>query len=180
MTQVVKCLGAQTIVAVCSPRNFDFCQARGATNLIDYNSATLLDEIKALGPYNMVLDCVTSEDPRDQKQAYPAMLQGCEGLLDPDYVYRRLGGHTPDWVRAGIQRTMGFKLWRNPHDQLFWIRFPNSSDELKELAEWAENGDLAPHVGETYQLNQVSDAFAKILSRRVSGKVIVRVSEDDS
>lgn len=178
MTQVSKALGAETIVAVCSSRNFDFCKSKGATHLLDYGSETLLEDIKALGPYKVVLDCVTSEDPRDQKLDYPNMLQKNEGLLDADYVYRRLGGRTPDWFRAGTQRTLGLKLWRNPHDQLFWIRFPKSHDELRELAAWAEEGKLAPHVGEVFGLEAVSEAFEKILSRRVSGKICIKVAND--
>jgi reticulon-4-interacting protein 1, mitochondrial len=181
MTQVAKCLGSSCIVAVCSKSNFDFCQSNGATHLVDYSDReAMMRELHQHGPYDIVVDCVSSADPRDSSAGYPALLQTEEGLLSENYVYRRLGGPSFDWIRAGLQRTLGLQWWSNPHDQLFWIRFPKSHGELDKLKQWAEEGKLKPFVGKILGLSQVPEAFAMILSRRLQGKVVVQISAETS
>jgi NADPH:quinone reductase-like Zn-dependent oxidoreductase len=180
MTQMAQCLGSSYIVAVCSKSNFDFCQSHGATHMVDYSDRdAMMQELQQHGPFDIVVDCVSSADPRDASMGYPTLLQTKEGLLSKDYVYRRLGGPSFDWIRAGLQRTMGLQWWSNPHDQLFWIRFPKSHDELKKLKQWAEEGKLKPHVGKILGLDQVPEAFEMILSRRLQGKVVIKITSPD-
>jgi NADPH:quinone reductase-like Zn-dependent oxidoreductase len=178
-----KCLGAAHVTAVCSTRNANFCRAHGATHVVDYGRGAVVSDLKAAPgcPYTVVLDCVTSADPRDQAMQYPAMIQdpanGLVCLQDNDYVYRRLGGASLDWIRAGLERTTGLNCWKNKHEKLFWIRFPKSSYELRQLQEWAESGKLAVNVSNVFDfsVSGVRAAFDEILSRRTVGKVIVRV-----
>jgi NADPH:quinone reductase-like Zn-dependent oxidoreductase len=92
-------------------------------------------------------------------------------------VYRRLGGASLDWIRAGLERTTGLNCWKNKHEKLFWIRFPKSSHELRQLQEWAESGKLTVTVSNVFEfsVSGVRAAFDEILSRRTVGKVVVRV-----
>jgi NADPH:quinone reductase-like Zn-dependent oxidoreductase len=184
-----KCLGAAHVTAVCSARNAAFCRSHGATHVVDYGRGVVVSDLKAAPgcPYTVVLDCVTSADPRDQAMQYPAVIQdpanGLVGLQDDDYVYRRLGGASLDWVRAGLERTTGLNCWKTTHEKLFWIRFPKSSHELRQLQEWAESGKLTPTVSNVYDfsVSGVQAAFDEILSRRTVGKVVVRVlTEEDA
>jgi NADPH:quinone reductase-like Zn-dependent oxidoreductase len=187
--QVAKCLGAAHVTAVCSERNADFCRAHGATHVVDYSrgGASVVSDLQVAPgcPYSVVLDCVTSADPVDQAMPYPAMIQDpTNGLVSPadDYVFRRLGGASLDWIRAGLERTCGLNCWKNKHEKLFWIRFPKSSHELRQLQEWAESGKLTPAVSVVYDFSDtgVRAAFDEILSRRTRGKVVVRVlAEED-
>jgi NADPH:quinone reductase-like Zn-dependent oxidoreductase len=152
--------------------------------MIDYTAGDVIERLQqAPGkPFDVVLDCVTSADPRDSAVDYPARLQGAPGLLADDFVYRRLGGASPDWVRAGLERTVGANCWNNKHEKLFWVRFSKSSDELRQLKEWAEAGKLMPHVSNVYDFTEqgVQAAFDAILSRRVQGKVVVRIRNEES
>jgi reticulon-4-interacting protein 1, mitochondrial len=179
--QVARCLGAKHITAVCSAKNADFCRASGATEIVDYTNAAVLETLEksSCKPFNFIMDCVTSADPRDQSMNYPALLQNSrnKGLLTDDYIYRRLGGPTTDWIRAGLERTVGLQLWANKHERLFWVHFPKSSGELRQLQEWAESGKLMPHIAMAYEFTEegVKEAFDAILSRRVKGKVVVKV-----
>lgn len=127
------------------------------------------------------MDCVTSADPRDQAVDYPTRLQHSKGLLVDDYIYRRLGGPSVDWIRAGLERKTGLNCWKDKHEKLFWIRFPKSAGELRQLQEWAEARKLTPHISKMYSFSeiQVQEAFDEILSRRVQGKVVVRIHSDD-
>lgn len=190
--QVARCLGASHITAICSTKNADFCRLFGATEIIDYTKANMLDDLltSPAAPFDFVMDCVTSADPRDQYTNYPCLLQQQRSpldsrLLSQDYVYRRLGGKSVDWIRAGLERLFGkfipsWMVWPNGHERLFWIRFPRSSGELRQLQEWAETSKLRPHIAATYEFTPeaVQDAFDAIQSRRVQGKVVISVSCD--
>lgn len=184
MLQMAKnCLGAEHVVAVCSNSNAEFCRSCGATQVVAYdtntNNADVVTDLAKSNakPFSVVMDCVTSADSRDQALNYPMRIQQASSLLlTDDYGYRRLGGPSLDWIRAGLERSMGLNCWRDRHEKLFWIRFPNSAAELGQLQQWAEAGLLRPHVSQTFDFPEgVKDAFDALLSRRVKGKVIVNV-----
>ena len=179
------------ITAVCSERNADFVQQLGATHVVDYHHTTDNDLVQALQnapgcPFDVVMDCVTSDDPRDTATIhYPKLLQNPQHhLLSSRYVYRRLGGPTIDWMRAGLARTLfPSKCWwyPNPAEQLFWIRFPKTVEELRILKQWAEQGKLQVEIESVYDFSAegVQQAMQAILSRRVRGKVVVQVYNED-
>jgi len=185
--QVARALGAASVTAVCSGGNADFVLSKGATHVVDYRRNTVVADLQRLAPdsecppYSVVLDCVTSADPADQAMKYPQQLQNVANkLLTDNYVYRRLGGPSTDWIRAGLERTTGLSCWKNGHEKLFWIRFPNTSHELLQLKEYADAGKLTPHVAHEYDFTEagVRAAFDAILSRRTKGKVVVRIFDD--
>lgn len=181
--QVARNLHAAHVTAICSDSNADFVLANGATHVVDYHnqhSLLVVSKLQAAPgcPYSVVLDCVTSADPADQAMKYPSMLQDANNkLLAANYVYRRLGGASPDWIRAGLERKTGLSCWKTRYEKLFWIRFPDTAHELRQLQEWAEAGKLTPHVAREYEFSAtgVRDAFDAILSRHQKGKVVVRV-----
>lgn len=184
--QVAKALGAKHVAAVCSSSSADFCKECGAQEIIDYRQgpASILENLQNSPgcPFDVIMDCVTSADPKDQEPInYPKWIQQYKDtLLTDDYVYRRLGGESFDWVRAGLERTLGISCWKDRHEKLFWIRFPQSVPELRQLQEWAEAGKLKPEVSQVYDFSQqgVRDAFKAILERRVRGKVVVQVLKE--
>lgn len=196
--QVARNMGAAHVTAVCSGRNADFVNSCGATHVVDYradhgNPETLYKSIQQSPgwPYHVVMDCVTSADPADRALNYPALIrrhhldpaapEGTQALLSTEHKYLRLGGESPDWIRAGMER-FGLSCWPDKHEKLFWIRFPKSSHELKQLQEWAEAGKLDIQISDTvsFDAEAVQGAFDQILERRVQGKVVVEVvAEED-
>jgi NADPH:quinone reductase-like Zn-dependent oxidoreductase len=205
--QVAKALlGANNadLVTICSTRNIDFVKQCGATRVVDYSKMSSTDEMVQEvfrdGPFDLILDCVTSGDPEDAQHQYPAFVrmhqqkeqQQQQQLLqsnnrrDNYYLYQRLGGEWTDWIRAGIARIlpklMQKWLWKDPRERLFWIRFPHLSHELQELARLADQGVLKPKIQKVYKefsAATVKQAFDDITSRRVQGKVVVQVLSDN-
>ena len=192
--QIAQCLGARHVTAVCSETNFEFCKQNGATEVIDYHDPDFITKLQQASgcPYDFVMDCVTSEDPRDKaKVHYPTLLQEQkESLLSQNYVYRRLGGATSDWIRASMQRVVSggaggtkgsFFWWKfgssSSNEQLFWVRFPQTCHELEQLAQWVKQGKLKATVQEVYAFSEsgVQSAMDALLSRRVRGKVVVQI-----
>lgn len=190
--QAARNLGASHVTAVCSSRNENFVKKFGATHFVDYtlndsDPDTLYDNLKNApgNPYHVVLDCVTSEDPRDRVIDYPDLIRrGGKAKKSPlvteDHTYLRLGGPSPDWVRAALEKA-GLPWWPDKHEKLFWIRFPKSSGELKQLQEWAQDGKLDVQVSRTvpFTAEDVKGAFDQILERRVQGKMVVEVMAEE-
>jgi reticulon-4-interacting protein 1, mitochondrial len=194
--QVARNLGALHITAVCSGRNAEFVRSRGATHVVDYSldhgsQDTLYHNLEQSPgfPFHVVLDCVTSADPADRQVDYPSLIRRyhennshVQPLLADDYKYLRLGGPSSDWIRAGIERSCGVNCWPDKHEQLFWIRFPNSAHELRQLQEWVEDGKLEIQVSDIvpFTAEAVQGAFDRILERRVQGKIVVEVMRDNT
>ena len=208
--QVSKCLGGyDPIIAVCSPRKSEFCKGLGATHVVDYTNTEIdiADQVRQVlknaiagnNPDNkidteydreptdvvdIVFDCVTSADERDSKPFnYPHLFKDMTSTR-----YIRLGGRTRDWFYAGCERFLGDNTIFGK-EKLFWIKFPQSSQQLKQLQEWCDDiGDrnkdekvkkLAVHVGKVFRFNpeDVQQAMDDIMTRRVQGKLIVEVHE---
>lgn len=189
--QIARNLGAAHVTAICSGHNAELAKSCGATHVVDYtlnngNLDTLHKNLRESPgwPFHVVLDCVTSADPRDQIVDYPSLIRrhhlttAAEPLLVDDHQYLRLGGQTPDWFRAGVERVcFGLSIWPDKHEKLFWIRFPKASHELRQLQEWAQDNKLQIHIEETipFSADAVQRAFDRILERRVKGKIVVEV-----
>jgi NADPH:quinone reductase-like Zn-dependent oxidoreductase len=198
--QVARNLGARCVTAVCSTRNVAFCHQQGATYVVDYTANggdkdTLRRHLLETGPacpFDIVLDCVSSADPRDQQTfSYRQLLQQdvhIQKLLNEAAVYRRLGGPSLDWLRAGMEQKLGWTgVWkytttrRNSNDdRLFWIRFPHTSLQLQALSIMANQGQLLPKVEKVYSFSatDVERAFDDLLSRRVRGKIVVELVKE--
>jgi len=188
--QIAKALGAASVTTICSRYNIDFVRALGADYVVDYTRGQVIpdleDCVSQIGkPYDLVLDCVSSGDPRDTRQDYVQSITDHmypSVLVDGPYV--RIGGSAKDWVKTGCERAVPilfangkpFDCWRGP-SKLFCVRYPQSSGELKQLRDWAQEGKVKPVVAEVKEFTAegVQSGFDDILSRRVQGKIVVRI-----
>jgi hypothetical protein len=138
--------------------------------VIDYNTntmETIMEQLVAAPgcPYSIVLDCVTSADVvrgDSSRIDYRILVQQMKArdMLTDDYVHRRLGGPTRDWIRAGWERIMTGSsadtatnasnssslssccadcCWSFSHEKLFWIRLPHSSRQLQILQQMVQS-----------------------------------------
>ena len=197
--QVAKALGWKEIIAVCSTDNIKFCQDLGATQVVDYTTSGKQSSSSCsatLEPHNetddtqqqdwwsqcfseyeihVVLDCVTSADERDYKHQYPQKLLP---LCKQKYI--RLGGKTLDWFWAGCERLLPVTCFRGK-EKLFWIRLPQSSQDLQLLAKWVTEGKLKPKIAREVDFcpEAVQEALDELLSRRVKGKLVVRLVQEE-
>lgn len=66
MTTQLATVAGVRVIAIASPKNFDFCRKCGATDVFDYNNSNVVDDVvKAVGNDTFVgiYDAVSSEDP---------------------------------------------------------------------------------------------------------------------
>jgi len=177
---VANAMGIDAVVGVCSTSNIAFVQQQGATHVLDYTSGNVesmvRDYCEENGNFDVIMDCVTSADPRDAHYDYPRKLK-------PYCLQRyiRLGGQSFDWVRAGLERSFPAVCKCFGKEKLFWIRFPKSSDELRQLSEWADEGKLKPRVSRVmdFTAEQVQEAFDLLNNGGVKGKLVIRVKAEE-
>ncbi len=162
-----KLMGARVIAAASSPEKLAVCRAHGADELIDYASEDLRARIKAL---------------TDGKGV--------------DVVYDPVGGdYSEPALRSmawnGRFLVVGFAAGAIPNLPLnlpllkgcavvgvFWGGFTRIEPErnqanLKELAQWASEGRLKPHVSAHYPLERAAEALEALMDRKVQGKVVL-------
>ena len=197
--QVARNLGARHITAVCSASNKTFVESFGATHFVDYtlddeDPDTLVQNLQeAPGcPFHVVLDCVTSNDPRDCVLDYPSLIRQTGDsnskkqkvpLVTSDHQYVRLGGPSTDWILAGAEHICGLaRFWPDKGEKLFWVHISNCAHTLSQLKEWAEDHQLKVCVSRkvSFTAKAVQLAFDKLVQRHVRGKIVVEVipSED--
>jgi NADPH:quinone reductase-like Zn-dependent oxidoreductase len=134
---------------------------------------TLSGVCAARGKFDAVFDSVSSHDPRDSVFSYEKKIRQ-KGLIGKGCQYCIIGGLLWDWVCAHFKRHLGIDLFAKDRF-LHWVRFPNASGHLKTLKECVEKGGVKSEVCDVFPLTSegVQEAFAKQMSRRVTGKLVI-------
>ena len=165
--QIAKAAGARVIAAASSDEKCAFCKQLGADETINYSRGQLREELKAL-------------------------TQG----KGPDVVYDPVGGDLAEPVFRSIAwrgryLVIGFAQGGIPALPLnlallkgasivgvFWGEFArrepkNNARALAELAGWYAQGKIKPAIDRTLPMSALSDAFARMGSRQVQGKIVL-------
>jgi NADPH2:quinone reductase len=165
--QIAKAAGARVIAAASTDEKCSFCKQLGADETINYSRGQLREELKAL-------------------------TRG----LGPDVVYDPVGGDLAEPVFRSIAwrgryLVIGFAQGGIPALPLnlallkgasivgvFWGEFArrepkNNARALAELAGWYAQGKIKPAIDRTLPMSGLSDAFARMGSRQVQGKIVL-------
>ncbi|WP_457334347.1 NADPH:quinone oxidoreductase family protein [Rhizobacter sp. P5_C2] len=165
--QIAKAAGARVIAAASTDEKCSFCKQLGADETINYSRGQLREELKAL-------------------------TQG----KGPDVVYDPVGGDLAEPVFRSIAwrgryLVIGFAQGGIPALPLnlallkgasivgvFWGEFArrepkNNARALAELAGWYAQGKIKPAIDRTLPMSGLSDAFARMGSRQVQGKIVL-------
>ena len=144
------------------------------------------------GPFDIVLDTVSSHDARDLVHGYSGRIRAAvdPGLVDtgPDadvHNYVTIGGKTGGWVTAGLKRMTGVDMFARG-ETLFWIDFNACAPDLKHLRSLADGGGsgrvgscraVKPAIEKTVPLTDdgVREAFRLLHGRRVVGKLAIEL-----
>jgi len=157
--QIAKALGAD-VTAVCSTRNVEQTRALGADRVIDYTAEdfTQCGEI-----YDLIFDLAGSKPFRAYKR-----------ILKPDAIFI-LGG-VP--LSGGLIGPLGHiartKLagMRASQKVVFYLAKTNRED-LDVLREMMESGQVKPVVEQTYDLDDVAEAYRYLGTGHVRSKLVV-------
>ena len=153
--QLAKAYGAE-VTAVCSTGKIDLVRSIGADHVIDY---TKDDFTQGEARYEVILDQVANRP-----------LAACRRVLSPT------GLHIPNSGNSGmpyIVKTMLVSLFVKQQARGYMAtQKPGDLTELKTLI---ESGKLMPVIDRTYELGEISDAFAYLDRGHASGKVVIKI-----
>jgi NADPH2:quinone reductase len=165
--QIAKAVGARVIAAASSDEKCALCRDIGADATINYASANLREELKAL-----------------------------TGGKGPDVVYDPVGGELAEPVFRSIAwrgryLVIGFAQGGIPALPLnlpllkgasivgvFWGEFArrepqNNARALAELARWYAEGKVKPVIDRKLPMPELKQAFVRMGSRQVRGKLVM-------
>jgi len=165
--QIAKTVGARVIAAASSDEKCALCRELGADSTINYSTANIRDELKAL---------------TDGK--------------GPDLVYDPVGGDLAEPVFRSIAwrgryLVVGFAQGGIPALPLnlallkgasivgvFWGEFARrepkgNAKALAELVQWYAQGKVKPVIDSRLPMQQLPQAFARMGSRQVRGKLVM-------
>lgn len=163
--QVAKAAGAKVIAAAGSDEKCALCRALGADATINYRRENLRDALKAAG---LAPDVVC--DPVGDALAEPAFRSiAWRGRY---LVVGFAGGAIPalPWNLALLKgASVVGVFWGD-----FVRREPKASAAaLQELAAWYAQGKIKPVIDRKLPLRQLPDAYARMASRQVQGKLLL-------
>jgi len=165
--QIAKAVGARVIAAASSDEKCALCREIGADATINYSSANIRDELKAL-----------------------------TGGKGPDVVYDPVGGDLAEPVFRSIAwrgryLVVGFAQGGIPALPLnlallkgasivgvFWGEFARrepkaNAKALGELAQWYAQGKVKPVIDSRLPMHELPAAYARMGSRQVRGKLVM-------
>lgn len=167
--QIAKAMGL-TVTTSCSTPNVELCRSLGADEVLDYKKSDIVEQLNNLGnPFNLVLDNVGTPSN---------LYRASNKFLVPNGTFVQVGlGMDLSALRQFLGNMLlpGF-LGGGRRKYLFTVTKPNQND-LKQLATWAQNGQIKAVVDSVYDFHAVPEAFVRLKTGRSRGKVVVRVKE---
>lgn len=149
VTQVAKFAGLR-ISASCSADKKDLVRSLGASEVFDYKK-TALESLSH--DFDVVIDCVGGET---LKRAFAVVKRGGTLISLSNEPTADQKSHRPD-VRA-----------------VFFIVDPDG-DELAEIAELCERGEIKPVIHGVFPLEKGKEAFETLNQGHSKGKIVLKV-----
>ncbi len=139
------------VFGVCSTRNLAFVESLGATPL-DYTKGDVSEAAKALGPFDIVLDCVGSAE-------YPRSF--CQPQLKPDGIHVQIVPRASDLPFIALP------------GRTFTVLGRASQERLEGLVSAVASGELKVHIAERIPLAEAERAHAVSRGGKVVGKLVL-------
>jgi NADPH2:quinone reductase len=162
-----KAMGARVIAAASSDEKLQTCREHGADDVINYSHEDLKDRVKELTGGKGV-DVIY--DPVGGEYAEPALR-----TMAWDGRYLVIGFAAGDIPKIPLNLVL---LKSCQIVGVFWgastQRDPEHNQEnLRELAQWWQEGKLKPLISATYPLERTVEALKEVQERRVKGKIVI-------
>lgn len=161
--QLAKAAGAH-VTGVCGTRMLEAVLGLGADAVVDYTTGDLADTGQR---HDVIIDTAGTSPLRRLRRALTT--RGTLVLVGADHRHRVTGG-LGRWLRA--------LLWSPLVPQLLrpFVARPLNHDDLLQLVELMEMGQLKPCVDRTFALADAADAMHYLDHRDSPGKVVVVVA----
>ncbi|NOK83607.1 MAG: NADPH:quinone reductase or related Zn-dependent oxidoreductase [Chloroflexi bacterium AL-W] len=152
--QIARAMGAD-VTAVCSTRNLSLVEELGAHSIIDYTKQSV-DALPRM--YDTFFDT---------RAQFP-FVKGAQAI--------KRGGRLLS-LNPGMNNPIsGLYAKRNGYDLRGFLVTPNGED-LRKITKLVEQGLVSPVIDRTYMLSEASQSHMYSETKRVSGKLVLRIDE---
>ena len=161
--QIAKAMGAH-VTGVCSTRNVDLVRSLGADEVIDYTSA---DFAQAAPQYDVLFDLVGNRSLRDMRRVLTrkgTLILSGGGVWHGGSVFGPVG-----------LMMRGTAAGRFVSQRVQILSVKASAENLVELADLAESGQVKPVIDRTYPLAEAADALRYLEGEHARAKVVLTV-----
>ncbi|CAF0798302.1 unnamed protein product [Adineta steineri] len=167
------------VVATCSPAKSDIVRNLGADEIIDYTSHNLPDFLRehySSRPFDVILDTVGSDH---------ALYSNSPDYLTPSGLFCTIGivefGSTIWLATKRILQLLSAMvvpvyLGGVSRRHIFEPLTPNHP-RLVAMAKLVEEGAMKAVIDSTYKFIDARDAYDRMMSRKVTGKVVIEVND---
>ena len=161
--QIAKSLGCE-VTAVCGPGNVELARELGADHVIDY---TQDDYTQGEARYDLILDNVANRSLADARKA---VAEGGTYISNSARSPGRWFGAVGRMAAAGVQSMFVPKQGRPFYS-------PVRSQDLLDLTELIDRGELRPIIDRTYPLAETAAAMDYVAGGHASGKTVITIAE---
>jgi NADPH2:quinone reductase len=165
--EIGKAMGADVIAVASSPEKLEVARQHGADHLIDYSREDIRERVKAITGgkgADVIYDPVGGD-------AFDAALRSIawEGrLLVIGFASGRIPAAPANYLLIKNCAVLG----------VFWGAIIRRSPALaresfEELFRFYRDGKLKPLISRTFPLERTSEAFAQMMGRKITGKIVV-------
>lgn len=168
--QIGKRLGATVIATAGTPAKLQIAQDNGADHVLDYRREDIREKVKALTGgrgADVVYDPVGGD-------VFRASLR-CTAPDGRILVIGFASGDVPQ-IPANIMMVKNITCIGYNWGAYRQIDPVGLGDSFAELMAWIAEGSVLPHVSMTFALADFRDAFAALLERRSTGKVVLTLN----
>ncbi|PSS37418.1 hypothetical protein PHLCEN_2v722 [Hermanssonia centrifuga] len=174
-TQLAKAIGC-TVTVSASGKKEDFVRSFGVDNFVDYTKGPVHEQLARNPPspkFHVIFEAVGGTDV--------ALYTSSEAYLAPGGIFVSVGIH-PHGGMSGYKQALHY-LWELNRPSLFggiqrkWklILVAFDRESFERYSEFVADGKVKPAVDSVYAFEDVQEAYARIMSSRASGKVVVKV-----
>ncbi len=150
--QIAKALGAD-VWAVCSSKNTDFATASGADQVVPYDKTSVTE-------LEQDFDVVFDVFGKRSRKHFARQLRARQG------IYVSTVPKPSTMAGEFLARTGLFKRSR-------LVQVRSKAADLRLIANWVHQGQLRPHIGQVFPIEQAAKAHQQIETKRTVGKIVL-------
>ncbi|XP_076308647.1 NAD(P)H oxidoreductase RTN4IP1, mitochondrial-like [Tachypleus tridentatus] len=168
--------GGAHVTTTCSTEAVHLVTQLGADEVIDYSTQNVMEELKTLKGFDIILDPIGQESADFYLSLLKSWTNSKYITIVPPFLmntdkYGIVGGTLLSLVQASLDTAKGLKDGRS----LRWALFAPSGCALKTVSQMVDNGEITPVVEKIFQFEDTPDAYRKQQEGHARGKTVISV-----
>lgn len=167
--QIAKLLDC-TVTATCSGPNVQLCKDLGADEVIDYRTTNVVEHVKRQGTqYDHIIDNVNT----------PELYFNAHHYFKPEGTFVLIAGSPSLSHVVGLLKMFMLPAWLGGgRRSVKFVGRKSNAAEYAQIVGWMSEGKVKTVVEKEYELEEAGEAFARLKTGRVRGKLVIKVGDE--